>query len=225
MPRSCSSAPRKKLPPPMTTAICAPDLTTAAIWRATVSTTSGSTPTAPPPNISPPSLSSTRLNPGRVSGPILTSVIRSGLADLEAGELLHGDARGIQKRLHGLLRLLDRGLLQQHHVLEEAVDPALHDARQHLLGLALFPRGGLGDAPLVLQHVARHVVAGAVLRAGGGDVHRDALRELVVGAVVGHDGTDGGRQVGRAAVQVERHRAVHVDVPLELELLADARGE
>src|ERR1043165_6651002 len=53
MPRSCSSAPREKLPPPMTTAICAPDLTTAAICRATVSTTSGSTPTAPPPNISP----------------------------------------------------------------------------------------------------------------------------------------------------------------------------
>ena len=41
MPRCCSSAPRKKLPPPMTTAICAPVATTSAICRATVSTTVG----------------------------------------------------------------------------------------------------------------------------------------------------------------------------------------
>src|SRR6185312_7765931 len=225
MPRSCSSAPRKKLPPPMTTAICAPVLTTAAICLATVSTTSGSTPTPPPPNISPPSLSSTRLYPERAPGSILRSVIPSGLADLEAGEVLHGDARGVQQGLHGLLGLLDRRLLQQHDVLVEAVDPTLDDARQHLLGLALLAGRGLRDAPLVLQHVARYVLAGAVLRPGGGDVHRYALGEPVVGAVVRHDRADGGRQVGRAAVQVERHRAVNVDVALELQLLADARRE
>src|SRR5947209_13644389 len=60
MPRCCSCAPRKKLPPPITTATCTPSRTTSAIWRATRATTSGSNPTWPPPNISPPSLSSTR---------------------------------------------------------------------------------------------------------------------------------------------------------------------
>src|SRR6478672_9867643 len=119
MPRCCSSAPRKKLPPPITRAICAPVATTSAICRATASTTSGSTPTAPPPNISPPSLSSTRPNPGRPPGSILRSVIRSGLADLEAGEILDRDACCVQQCLHGLLRLLDRRLLQQHDVLVE----------------------------------------------------------------------------------------------------------
>src|ERR1700742_3277733 len=127
MPRWLSSALRKKLPPPMTTATCVPPRTTSAIWLDTVCTTSGSTPTAPPPNISPPSLSSTRRNPGRPPGSILRSVIRSGLADLEAGELLDRDARGVQQCLHGLLRLLDRRLLQQHDVLVEPVDPALDD--------------------------------------------------------------------------------------------------
>src|SRR5579875_2398478 len=65
MPRCCSWAPRKKLPPPMTTATCTPWRTTSAIWRATCATTSGSRPTCPPPNISPPSLSSTREYLGR----------------------------------------------------------------------------------------------------------------------------------------------------------------
>src|SRR5262245_53649854 len=65
MPRCCSWAPRKKLPPPMTTATCTPLRTTAAICRATWCTTSGSRPTWPPPNISPPSLSSTREYIGR----------------------------------------------------------------------------------------------------------------------------------------------------------------
>src|SRR3954470_7479074 len=180
MPRCCSSEPRKKLPPPITTATCAPSLTTSAIWRATASTTVGSTPTAPPPNISPPSLSSTRRKPGREpSGPILTSSMASsagpsGLAHLEPGELLDGDAGVVQQGLDGLLGVLDRGLLEQHDVLVEAVDAALDDARQHLLGLALLAGGGLGDAALVLDDVTRDVVAGAVLRAGRGDVHRDA---------------------------------------------------
>ena len=63
MPRCCSSAPRKKLPPPVTTAICTPASTTLAISRAIFCTTSGSTPTLPPPKTSPESLSSTRSYP------------------------------------------------------------------------------------------------------------------------------------------------------------------
>src|SRR3990170_4996130 len=109
MPRCCSSEPRKKLPPPITTATCAPVATTSAIWRATVSTTPGSTPTPPPPNISPPSLSSTRRYPGpEPSEPIRGVVIASpcpsagsGLADLEAGELADCDTCLVEQRLHG----------------------------------------------------------------------------------------------------------------------------
>src|ERR1700755_317510 len=118
MPRCWSSEPRKKLPPPITTATCAPSLTTSASCRATASTTVGSTPTAPPPNISPPSLSSTRRKPGRGwSGSILESLIvylgwpsldraRSGLTDLEPGELGDGHAGRVEQRLDGLLGVL-----------------------------------------------------------------------------------------------------------------------
>src|SRR3981189_3139948 len=60
MPRSCSSAPRKKLPPPTTTATCKPRRTTVAICRARPCTTSGSTPILPPPKASPDNLSTTR---------------------------------------------------------------------------------------------------------------------------------------------------------------------
>src|ERR1700688_4132799 len=67
MPRCCSCAPRKKLPPPITTATWTPLRTTSAIWRATRWTTSGSRPTCPPPNISPPSLSNTRPYCGRIA--------------------------------------------------------------------------------------------------------------------------------------------------------------
>src|SRR3954468_19109597 len=66
MPRFCSSAPRKKLPPPTTTATCTPVRTTVAIWRARPCTTSGSRPTAPPPKTSPESFSTTRR--GRTDG-------------------------------------------------------------------------------------------------------------------------------------------------------------
>src|SRR3954463_15225248 len=123
MPRCCSSEPRKKLPPPITTATWAPSFTTSAIWRAPASTTVGSTPTAPPPNISPPSLSSTRRKPGRgPSGPILTSSMGASarpaaLAHLEPGELLDRDAGVVQQRLDGLLGVLHRRLLEEHDIL------------------------------------------------------------------------------------------------------------
>src|ERR1700722_17210765 len=67
MPRCCSCAPRKKLPPRITTATWTPLRRTSAIWRATRWTTSGSRPTCPPPNISPPSLSNTRPYCGRIA--------------------------------------------------------------------------------------------------------------------------------------------------------------
>src|SRR4029079_5458800 len=174
MPRCCSSAPRKKLPPPMTTAICAPVATTSAICRATVSTTVGSTPTPPPPTIAPASLSRTGRKPGReLSVPIRVASTRSGLADLEACEVRHRQPGLVEQGLDGLLRVLDRRLLEQHDVLVVAVDPALDDPGEHLLGLALLAGRRLGDATLVVEHLGRDLVAGGVARPGGGDVHRD----------------------------------------------------
>src|SRR5699024_6478084 len=60
MPRWESSAPRKKLPPPTTTAHSTPWETPSAISPAMRETTSGSTPTAPPPKASPESFRRTR---------------------------------------------------------------------------------------------------------------------------------------------------------------------
>src|SRR5918993_2934054 len=60
MPFCCSSLPRKKFPPPTTTATWIPSRTPTAICRAIARTTSGSTPTRPPPKTSPESLRSTR---------------------------------------------------------------------------------------------------------------------------------------------------------------------
>src|SRR5829696_1748012 len=63
MPAWLSSAPRKKLPPPMTTATCVPLATTSASCSAIPLTMSASTPTLPPPKVSPESFSSTRWYP------------------------------------------------------------------------------------------------------------------------------------------------------------------
>src|SRR5215213_688113 len=141
----------------MTTAICAPVATTSAICRATAST-----PTAPPPNISPPSLSNTRRKPGRE--PSRMASTRSGLADLEAGEIPDRQPGCVHQGLDGLLRVLDRGLLEQHDVLVVAVDAAVHDPGQHLLGLALLACRRLGDAALVVEQLRRDLVAGGEAR-------------------------------------------------------------
>src|SRR6478672_5752469 len=63
MPCCWSSAPRKKLPPPVTIATCTPERCTVAISWAMPRTTSGSTPTLPPPKTSPDSFSRTRSYP------------------------------------------------------------------------------------------------------------------------------------------------------------------
>src|SRR5947209_3486425 len=173
MPPWLSSAPRKKLPPPMTTAIWVPSATTSAIWRARERTTLGSTPMPPPPNTSPDSLSSTRRN-GRgatsvslIGGPSPRTRavgrrpnvpnLAGGSADLEVGELRNGDAGGVEHLLDRLLGLLDRLLLEQDDLLEEAVQATLDDLGQGGLGLALGARGLLGDAALGLDDVGRHL--------------------------------------------------------------------
>src|SRR5437899_4357785 len=73
----------------------------------------------------------------------------SGLPDLEPGEPGHRETCLVEDRLDGLLRLLHGRLLDQHDVLEEAVDPTLDDPGQRLLRLALLAGRFLGDTPLV----------------------------------------------------------------------------
>src|SRR5437764_14662730 len=139
MPPCCSSSPRKKFPPPITTAICTPPATRSTICRATALTTPGSTPTPPPPNISPPSLSSTLRYPGTISRPAFIG--GSGLADLKASEASDSYTCLVDNGLDGLLGVLHRRLLQQHGVLEEAVEAAFDDSRQRLFRLALLAGG------------------------------------------------------------------------------------
>src|SRR5690606_17767516 len=95
-----------------------------------------------------------------------TSIIAEalGLTDLEADKAAHGYARFVDNLLDCLLVVLDERLTEQRRVLEEAVEPALHDLGQCLLRLALLARGGLGDTALVLDDVGRHVVPADVLR-------------------------------------------------------------
>src|SRR6266513_2288312 len=100
------------------------------------------------------------------------------LADLEPGERQHGDALLGQDLLDRLLRVLHEGLLGQDDVLEERAQPALHDLADRLLGLALVAGDLLRDAPLVLDHVAGHLVAGHVLRPHRRHLLRDILARL-----------------------------------------------
>src|SRR4051794_17869490 len=264
MPAWLSSAPRKKLPPPMTTATCVPLATASANCSAIPRTMSASTPTLPPPKVSPESLSSTRWYPlpsagwkavGADSGGVVSvnasSLARigclilphertaplpgrergrsscagpSGLADLEAGEPLHGQAGVVGNLLDRALGLGDRRLLEQDEVLVEGVDPTLDDLGDRLLGLALLLRGLLGDAALGLDRLGRHLVAGEVARARGGDVHRQAARGLLGPAGVLHRDTDRRGQVGGPLVQVGGGRALEDGEAAQDELLADAGG-
>src|SRR5438093_383442 len=104
------SSPRKKLPPPTTTATWVPPAATSALCRASECTTSGSTPTWPPPNTSPDSFSSTRwyqigsrpCDGGATSCSVTAAPLvvergtrnpsSSALADLEMSELRDGHA-------------------------------------------------------------------------------------------------------------------------------------
>src|SRR3954452_17211187 len=208
MPLCWSSAPRKKLPPPTTTATWVPDLATCAICVASPCTTTGSTPTLPPPNTSPESLSITRAY-GLVMGVSSVVPVRSatwprarrptlrgrgrrtqgpchgsGAGSLEADEPLDLDARSLELLADRGLAVGDRRLVEQSDVLEVGVHPALDDARQSLLGLALLLGLGLGDAPLVLDEVGGHLVPAQVGRAHGRDLHRDRAGRGLVGAVV-----------------------------------------
>src|SRR4029077_20726813 len=71
---------------------------------------------------------------------------RLGLAHLEANEPRHRHAGLVEQRLDRLLAVGHRWLLEQHRILEEAVQPALDDLGQRLFRLALRLCSLLGDA-------------------------------------------------------------------------------
>src|SRR5260370_17642917 len=71
------------------------------------------------------------------------------LPDLEPREFAHAGSALGQQLLDRLLRIAHRRLFDEHDVLEERIEAALHDLRYGLLRLALLPRDLLGDPPLV----------------------------------------------------------------------------
>src|ERR1700743_1414782 len=109
---------------------------------------------------------------------------RLSLTHLEANETGHRHAGSVEQSLDRLLVVGHRRLLEQHGVLEEAVQPALHDLGQRLLGLALALGGLLGDAALTGHHVLGDVVARQEARFERGDLQRDAVCRLAVAARV-----------------------------------------
>src|SRR6478735_1156541 len=164
MPRWLSSAPRKKLPPPTTTAISTRS-TAAAISRAIWLTTSGLTPSWPAPNASPESLRRTRRRPVRsVMGVVLSSrfkIVPRGheegvrimtirtpstllRADLEAREVRDGDTGVLRHLGDRELVVLGVVLLEQGDLLDERGDAAFDDLRESRFRLALVA-GDLGD--------------------------------------------------------------------------------
>src|SRR5690625_5219738 len=123
-------------------------------------------------------------------------------ADAEADETGDGAAGLLHDLADRLLRVLREALVQQHVLLVEAVQPALDDLGQGLLGLALVLGGLLRDAALVLDDVGGHLVTVEVGRGEGGDVHGDVARDLGPGCIGGHQHTDLRGQVLVGAVHV-----------------------
>src|SRR3954454_983685 len=154
--------------------------------------------------------------------------VAPSLADFETRDALHGHASLVEDRLHGLLRVLHRRLVKQGNLLVVAVQTAVDDPRQRLLGLALLACRGLGDLALLGHHVGGNLVAGHVARSHRGDLHRGAASHLAgFGAVPLelHQHDCSRRQGGRAAVHVRRDGAVENRDPAELDLLADLDRE
>src|ERR1700730_9938979 len=89
----------------------------------------------------------------RMAPTLAAGAFRLGLAHLEANEPRHRHTGLVEQRLDRLLVIGHRRLLEQHGVLEEAVQPALDDLGQRLLRLALGLRGLLGEAPLACSTV------------------------------------------------------------------------
>src|SRR3954463_10436226 len=100
--------------------------------------------------------------------------VAPSLADFETREALHGHASLVEDRLHGLLRVLHRRLVKQGHLLVVAVQTAVDEPWQPLLGFPLLAGRGLGYLALLGHHVGGNLVAGDVARTLRGDLHLGA---------------------------------------------------
>src|SRR5215472_7299525 len=146
----------------------------------------------------------------------------AGLAHLEPGECPDGDALLRQDLPDGLLRVLHKRLLGEHDVLEERPQPALDDLADRPLGLAFLAGDLLRDAPLVLDHVGGHLVAGHKLRPHRRHLLRDVLARLLGRRVQLDEHPERWRQGAVGAVQVAGHvAAFEQGVPAELQLLLE----
>src|SRR6478609_11715263 len=147
MPRCWSSAPRKKLPPPVTTAIWTPASATAAISWATFCTTSGSTPTLPPPNTSPDSLSRTRLYPVNVELPDVWLVhrerLRSGATRRPTPDKNLSDDRAVAEASGGVVASQGRHDQDDQRDHDHRSDHGRHDLR-HAVGAITDDLAGVG---------------------------------------------------------------------------------
>src|SRR5699024_3647423 len=94
---------------------------------------------------------------------------RVSAADAEAEVTGDGAASLLDDLADGLLGVLGERLIQEAVLLEEAVQAALDDLRQSLLGLALVLRGLLGDATLLGDGLLGDVLAREVGRGERGD--------------------------------------------------------
>src|SRR5699024_8767600 len=124
-----------------------------------------------------------------------------------------------------LLRVLRERLVEQHDLLEEAVQPPLDDLRERLLRLVLVAGGLLGDPALVGDLLGRNVLAAEVARGERGDVHRHVAGHSGTGLVAGHQHTDLRGQVLVRAVQVLAHLlAGNAGDAADHDLLAEGGG-
>src|SRR6478672_1436009 len=131
-----------------------------------------------------------------------TREVRTSLADAEAREGRRLGAALLEHLADGLLGVLGERLLEQHVLLEEAVDATLDDAGKGSLGLALLLGRGLGDATLVLDRLGRDLVTRQDGRAERRDVHRDVAAHGLVATLERDEDADLRRQVGARLVEV-----------------------
>src|SRR5579884_1626159 len=246
MPRVAPLIPRKMFPPPTTIAISTPRSVRAAATSSAIRWATAASipkPTDSSANASPESFSTTRPNrlwatPSPPVSSLPSAAARRTprllLADLDPREAADGGAtteRPEQLR-DRRLRVTHERLLGQHVILVEALEPALDDHRDLVLGLALVARELLEDGALLVEGVGRDLVTGDVARRRARNVERDVVRDLArlgirrVDAAELHEHADHAALVLRVLVAVEQAVARLVaHNPAELDLLTEARAE
>src|SRR5947208_12482950 len=250
MPRVAPLIPRKMLPPPTTIAISTPRSARAfdasSAMRCTTSE-SMPKPIARSANASPESFRTTRRY--RLSGidaPLVWSSWSPGrghagrtrrallLADLDAREAPNGGTvpQRLDERCDALLLVLHERLLEQRHLLEEAVQLPVDDLAESRFGLALLARLRLEDGSLPIDLVRRDVLAGDEPRRRARDVERDVMSDVARSSVTAVDAAELDEHADDAPLVL--HVLVRVEQAVgrletgdasELDLLAQRSGQ